>query len=233
MGRNKLLPLPPWQATHAAFNKIRTMHINASPDQPRLSIGQLTHQEKLVLRYLQGDLPLVPRPYAWVAKQARCSEDFVLQVAGRLLQEGVIRRLGATVQHEQAGYVCNALLVFEVGAIWPNAEGALPAQVEEAGRLLAAHPAVSHCYLRSLVNQTGQDATKDAGKEKPEVPCPEAENWNCCLFAMLHAKTETELQKFIADLTKELAASLAPFDLPGPRVLKTLRELKKTPMRYF
>lgn len=193
------------------------MHPNASP----APFCSLTRQEKLVLRYLQADLPLVPRPYAWVAKQAGCSEDFVLQLASRLMQEGVIRRMGATLQHEQAGYVSNALLVFDVGGICPNPDRAISSQLQEAGRRLAAHPAVSHCYLRTLANQC-------EGANHETSP-PQTESWTCCLFAMLHALNEVDLQTFIAQLTKELA----PFDLPAPRVLKTLRELKKTPMQYF
>lgn len=204
------------------------MHPKASPALPL----NLTYKEKLVLRYLQADLPLLPRPYAWVAGQTGCSEDFVLQLAGRLLQEGVIRRLGATLQHEQAGYVCNAMLVFDVSSLCPSPDSDPSAELEEAGRRLAAHSAVSHCYLRALANPEANSETDPdvlGLQTEPQASLARNESWGCCLFAMLHALNEADLQKFIAQLTKELA----PFDLPGPRVLKTLREMKKTAMQYF
>jgi len=56
-------------------------------------------------------------------------------------QSGLIRRFGAALQHQKAGFNVNAMIVFEVS----------PQQLETAGRQLAAFPQVSHCYKRPAV----------------------------------------------------------------------------------
>lgn len=49
-----------------------------------------------------------------------------------------MRRYGATLRHQQAGYVANAMACWELE----------PDRVEAAGRAAADHPTVSHCYER-------------------------------------------------------------------------------------
>lgn len=87
---------------------------------------------------LENGLPLVPRPYAAVAAASGMSEPEVLARLWRLLELGVIRRLGVVVRHRELGYRANAMVVWDV----PDA------LVARIGRLLGSQPQVSLCYQR-------------------------------------------------------------------------------------
>ena len=53
------------------------------------------------------------------------------------LDRGIMRRFGAVLRHQQAGFDANAMVCLAV------------ADTERAGMLLAENPHVSHCYVRS------------------------------------------------------------------------------------
>jgi len=99
---------------------------------------KLTAAEKKVARLLQFDIPLVSRPFQETGKVCGQSEQEVLNTTHRLLQEGYMRRFGAILRHQKAGYTENALVVWAVP----------PDQIEETGETLAAFSFVSHCYAR-------------------------------------------------------------------------------------
>jgi DNA-binding Lrp family transcriptional regulator len=92
-----------------------------------------------LIRALQGDLPLVPRPFAAIAEEVGFSEAEVLERARRWLKTGVMRRFGATVRHLELGVSANAMSVWRVAA----------EDVPRAGQIMASFPEVSHCYERS------------------------------------------------------------------------------------
>ncbi len=98
----------------------------------------LTATERAVIAALDGGLPLVPRPYAAIGAKAGLSEAEVREVLGRLIETGVIRRLGLVVRHHELGYRANAMVVWDV----PDGE------VAAVGRLLASYPCVTLCYRR-------------------------------------------------------------------------------------
>jgi DNA-binding Lrp family transcriptional regulator len=52
----------------------------------------------------QGGLPLVSRPYEAIAGQLGCSAEEVVRRLQRLLENGVIRRIGAVPNHYAIGY---------------------------------------------------------------------------------------------------------------------------------
>ncbi|HEX6141687.1 MAG TPA: hypothetical protein VFZ01_03145 [Geminicoccaceae bacterium] len=87
---------------------------------------------------IQDGLPLVRQPYALVGAGIGMSEDEVIEGIRRLIEAGVIRRMGVIVRHHELGYRANAMTVFDV----PDAE------VAEAGRRLAALPFVTLSYRR-------------------------------------------------------------------------------------
>lgn len=93
-----------------------------------------------IIRRLQEDLPLVPNPYEVMATSLGISEALLLEKVGELKQKGVIRRLGATVNHRHIGFSANAMVVWRV----PSED------VVSIGQLMAAHKEVSHCYERPL-----------------------------------------------------------------------------------
>jgi DNA-binding Lrp family transcriptional regulator len=96
-----------------------------------------TSDHALVAR-LQEGIPLSPQPYREIGEACGLGEEEVLERIGRLVREGVIRRLGARVGHLQAGVHGNIMVV------WPVPE----ARVEEVGRFFAEQAAISHCYER-------------------------------------------------------------------------------------
>jgi DNA-binding Lrp family transcriptional regulator len=91
-----------------------------------------------LIQAIQGGLPLVSRPYAVVGAQIGLSEAEVIARLGRLLDMGVIKRLGVVVRHRELGYRANGMVVWAV----PEA------QVRDLGRRLGELPFVTLCYRR-------------------------------------------------------------------------------------
>lgn len=87
---------------------------------------------------LQQDIPLVSRPFAQIAQICRMDHDALQNWIKSLCQTGIIRKFGAILRHQKAGYGQNALVTW---AVPPDA-------MEQAGRLFAALPYISHCYER-------------------------------------------------------------------------------------
>jgi DNA-binding Lrp family transcriptional regulator len=98
-----------------------------------------TQTENAILRIVQDTLPDSATPYADIARQTGSTEEEVLALLKKLKQGGQIRRFGATLRHQQAGYGFNAMVA------WYIEEGFDP---DEVGRIMATRPEISHCYLR-------------------------------------------------------------------------------------
>lgn len=94
--------------------------------------------EKKIINLIQGDLPLAPRPFAVLAERLGISESMLLAEIRKLNERGVIRRFGATLRHQEAGFSANAMVV------WKVPEGRLG----EVGRAIAGFKEVTHCYQR-------------------------------------------------------------------------------------
>ncbi len=91
-----------------------------------------------VIRQLQEDLPLKKTPYQEIARRIGSSEEEVFKIIAGMRNEGVLRRIGAVLYHQQAGVRANVMGVWKV-----EFEKAL-----EAGEIMASFPQVSHCYER-------------------------------------------------------------------------------------
>lgn len=92
-----------------------------------------------MLLALQDGLPLTPRPYEAVAKRIESTEERVLSLLASLLERGIVKRLGAVINHRTLGITANAMAVWDV----PDAV------VSDLGHRLAAYVEVTHCYRRS------------------------------------------------------------------------------------
>ncbi|NLC06738.1 MAG: Lrp/AsnC family transcriptional regulator [Syntrophomonadaceae bacterium] len=97
-----------------------------------------TDQDIAIVRVLQGDIPLVARPFLEIANQLGISEADLLQKISEMHNQGVIRRFGAILRHRQAGITANAMVVWRVPA----------EDIERVGTIMAQSPAVTHCYER-------------------------------------------------------------------------------------
>jgi DNA-binding Lrp family transcriptional regulator len=99
---------------------------------------KLSPKDKRLLGQIQGDLPLSLTPFAQVARNAGWKEKVLLRRVRGFVRRGVIRRFGAILRHQKAGYEGNAM------AVWKVPEEKVPS----VGQAMVSFPAVSHCYLR-------------------------------------------------------------------------------------
>lgn len=99
---------------------------------------ELSRTDRIVIDGLQGDLPLVSRPFNDISARLGIAVEELLATCQSLKQRGVIRRFGAAINHKQAGFKANAM------ACWV----APLEMVDIAGQKLAELREVSHCYER-------------------------------------------------------------------------------------
>lgn len=99
---------------------------------------ELSSVEKKLVVLLSESLPLVPRPYLFLAKRLNLSEEEVIEGIQALLKKKIIRRFGATVRHDRSGYRGNVMVAWLVPS----------ERIEEVGRILAQKPFITHCYVR-------------------------------------------------------------------------------------
>lgn len=95
-------------------------------------------QDKELIRRLQENLPDSLTPFADIARELGWDEATVLERTRKFLNARLIRRFGAVLRHQKAGYTANAMGVWQV----PEEK------TEEAGKLMAAFREVSHIYQR-------------------------------------------------------------------------------------
>lgn len=103
-----------------------------------------TDTELRILALAGADIPDGPTPFAAIAAEAGCPEEEVLALLARLKGEGVIRRFGATLRHQKAGYGHNAMVSWRVDD---------PEEAQRVGKIMADRPEISHCYIRRTYPQ--------------------------------------------------------------------------------
>jgi DNA-binding Lrp family transcriptional regulator len=90
------------------------------------------------IKALQGNMPVVPEPYAPAAAElGQDQADFLEHLAG-MRERGLLRRVAAILYHRRAGFSANGMGVWKV----PDE------QIHEIGRQMAAVRGISHCYQR-------------------------------------------------------------------------------------
>ncbi|NVM24454.1 MAG: Lrp/AsnC family transcriptional regulator [Desulfobacterales bacterium] len=115
--------------------------------------------ERRIIRHLQGDLPLTTRPFAVLASEVGMSEEDLLERIRMLKKQGTLRRFGATLRHQLAGYKANAMVAWYVHED----------NMEEIGHLMATFKEVSHCYERKVQGKWKYNLfTMIHGKSKKE-----------------------------------------------------------------
>lgn len=95
-------------------------------------------KDKKVISVIQGDIPLGPRPFRDAAQKVGMSEEEFIQRIRRLKEQGIIRRFGATLRHQEAGFSSNAMVAWKV----PDE------RISEVGKKMAEFREVTHCYHR-------------------------------------------------------------------------------------
>lgn len=94
--------------------------------------------DKKVISLLQGDLPLSPRPFSVMAEKIGITEEEFVARVNALNERGIMRRFGATLRHQEAGFSSNAMIAWLV----PDH------RVDAVGKTLARFREVTHCYRR-------------------------------------------------------------------------------------
>ena len=94
--------------------------------------------DKRIIQLIQGDLPLDSRPFETMAEQIGITEEEMVERIKVLKEEGIIRRFGATLRHQEAGFSSNAMVAWVV----PEE------RIEEVGKIMAGFRQVTHCYHR-------------------------------------------------------------------------------------
>lgn len=153
-----------------------------------------TDLEKRILALAGDDLPDGPAPFADIAKAVGTDEETVLALLRRLKDHGIIRRFGATLRHQKAGWGHNAMVAWRVDD---------PDQALAVGEIMAQHPQISHCYIR---------------RTYPE--------WPYNLYTMIHGRNPGDCDQVAEGLSRSTGVT-------DYQMVQSVRELKKTSMRYF
>jgi len=156
----------------------------------------LTEDDKRLIRATQGDLPLLEAPFVPLAEEAGVSQEELFAWLAEMQSMGYLRRFAAILRHQKAGFTDSGMITWRV----PED------RIEEAGRICATFPQVSHCYQR------------------PTYP-----DWPYNLFTMVHARSRESCER----LAEQLAKELKPLGITESAILHTTKEYKKVRVRYF
>ena len=163
----------------------------------------LTERDKMIIRFLNGDISPQIEPYAWLATVLTevgfpTSEHEVIDRIKFLRDEGAIRRVGVLVRHHSVGVKANAMTVWNI----PDGE------IDQAGAILAESPNVTHCYCRAR-----------------------GPRWPHNLYAMVHASSKDLCREIAQDLHEQLVG--AGVHAEPPLQLFSTREFAKRSPKYF
>lgn len=110
-----------------------------------MSWEKLDKIDKLIIEVIQSDIPLTSNPFQELAQKINVSEDEIVNRIKKMQEVGIIRRFGAVLRHQKAGYNTNAMVAWLVDE----------KDADRIGELMAEHPRISHCYLREVPEQFG------------------------------------------------------------------------------
>ncbi|MEN8168982.1 MAG: Lrp/AsnC family transcriptional regulator [Pseudomonadota bacterium] len=105
------------------------------PDQEACIIDEI---DRALIQATQTGLPLSPHPYHTLATALDIDADEVMRRMQRMLESGIIRRIGAVPNHYALGYKGNGMSVWNVA----------DENITELGKRIGALDYVSHCYQR-------------------------------------------------------------------------------------
>ncbi len=94
--------------------------------------------ENELLFQMQNAFPMTQKPFEEIAKTLDITEDEVLTMVQKLKDEKIIRQTSAIFDTKRLGYK-SSLVAFKVAK----------EDIEDAAKIINAHPGVSHNYLRN------------------------------------------------------------------------------------
>ena len=99
---------------------------------------ELSELDIAVIRALQGDMPVVPEPYAPAADELGIEQDRLLKHLESMRERKALRRVAAILFHRRAGFSANGM------GVWRVPEE----RIVELGPRMASFRGISHCYQR-------------------------------------------------------------------------------------
>lgn len=144
----------------------------------------LSKKQKKLISLIQDDLPLDREPFKVLAQKLKIPEEEIIEMINEMIKKGIIRRFGATLRHQNAGFKYNAMVVWDVK----------DEDVERVGRLFGSMREVTHCYERvrtpiwpynlyTMVHGATKEACLDIAKRMSELS-------GICDYQVLFSKRE-------------------------------------------
>jgi DNA-binding Lrp family transcriptional regulator len=99
---------------------------------------EMDQRDRELLGALQGEIPLVSTPFAFIGQTLDMSEKEVIKRTERLKREGIVRHLAAQFDPRALGY--RSCLV---------AARVAPERIDDAAAIINAHPGVTQNYRRN------------------------------------------------------------------------------------
>ena len=99
---------------------------------------ELSELDYATIRALQGDMPVVPEPYAPAAAEIGISQGELLDHLESMSERKALRRVAAILFHRRAGFSANGM------GVWNVPEE----RIMEVAPLMASFRGISHCYQR-------------------------------------------------------------------------------------
>ncbi|MFO7937936.1 MAG: hypothetical protein R6V06_10080 [Kiritimatiellia bacterium] len=101
---------------------------------------ELSPEERGIVKYFGGDLPVVPDFYEAAADHLGIDPEDLMQTLSSWQDMGVIRRIGLLLRHRRVGFNANGMCCWNVPS----------EMVVDTGRMVASRPEVTHCYERPV-----------------------------------------------------------------------------------
>ena len=157
--RSTVAATPVLTKDHSGCECIRNPYISGN--------ACIEESDRSRIRIACTDIPHTLAPYTdWNVSIDELRKD---------IAQGYMRRFGAILRHQQAGFASNAMVCFGIG------ERKELCSKDLAGTILAKNPHVSHCYER-----------------------PAFEGFPYTLYAMMHAQSTGDLDCFIKDAAESI-----------------------------
>ena len=130
----------------------------------------ITDRDIEIIRELQEDLPIEPRPFDAMAERLGMTVGELFAWADEAQERQIMRRFSAVLYHRKAGFRSNAM------AVWKVPEE----RADEVGLKMAESPWVTHCYQRptfpdwqythfTMLHATSQEQCEQVASEISKV----------------------------------------------------------------
>jgi len=94
-----------------------------------------------LISFLQAGIPIEADPYREISEKLGLSRQELLSRLKRLHEDGIIRRVGASIVPSKLGYEANGMIACEVSRD----------KISQIGEYLSSLKEITHCYERKTI----------------------------------------------------------------------------------